>query len=216
MNKGNFDLLKSRTDSCVIYETFSESLYNKCVIQECHGIALCLENTLRVWLSNQLCLITGSTGEGTRINLGDYDKCVNQCYVSDVDFMSVLCDVRVIDEGDTLPQSFGNYMYCRAERGKHTTEGFRKLRIIYNPEYYSRQHTAEQWADIINMSVEQGYISSSQFLATTIRGTMYSATNKSVKTGKNFNLQAINISNIDMCHIINSAIKCFKTKFNDS
>ena len=160
-------------------------MYSKCFKLE-HVIIR--EYTLDLLINDQFNIIAGSAAEGTSINGQDYGKYLHSttpCYISDVDFMNILYQVRVIDEGDTLPQSFDNYIYCQAERGEHTTEGFRKLRIVYSPEHYSlRQHKAILWKNVINIAFEHGYISSSQFLATTSSQMRYLPYNEPIKTGK--------------------------------
>lgn len=160
-------------ESLDIYQTLcnSESMFWKSFKLEYNNIAMCLYHTLGVLLNDMFILNTGSTGEGTLITSGDYGELNSStlCYISDRDIMQVLCHVRVIDEGDTLPQEFDNYMYIQAERGEHTTDGFRKLRIIHSPQYYSaRKYSENHECRIINMSVEHGYMSSSKYLASKV------------------------------------------------
>lgn len=111
-------------------------------------------------------LQTGSAAEGTAINLEDYGQHLKpSCYVSDWDTMNVLYDVIVIDEGDSLPHTFYNYMYCLAERGIHTTAGYRKLRIKHKPIAYPPwQHAAWFLSGVFRWSSEHGYISSKTFV----------------------------------------------------
>ena len=148
----------------------SFSMYNKSINLEYEQIVYCLAHTLAVLMNDTFFILAGSTGEGTNITPSDYHRSIRQSvpfiFFSDIDVMSVMYLMRVMEEGEKLPQRFDNYIYCRAERGKHTTDGFRKLSIIHNPECYSAsEDTTWMWAEMINRSIEDGYISSERFMA---------------------------------------------------
>ena len=168
-------------------------MFWKSIQLEFDSIQQCLNSTLKVLLTDIFILVTGSAVEGTHITSQDYGKyidSINPCYISDRDLMFVWCYMQVIDEGETLPQRFDEYMYCRAERGEHTTDGFRKLRIIHDPASYSpRQCRVERWTQIIHTSVEYGYISSSNLMAAAQKMSLNSPTKQHlyIKSGKIFN-----------------------------
>lgn len=196
MNKTKLYLQKSKNESWKIYQTLcnSMSMYDKDFKLECESIRQCLEATLAVLLRNDFILIAGSTGEGTHITSDDYGKhmhSVTPCYISDVDYMYVLCHVCVIDEGDMLPQKFDNHIYCQAERGEHTTDGFRKLRVIQRcPEYFPPwlNKATKLGAQFINHSCHHGYMSSSKLMSGAPIVKVYSPLkNHSITTGKNLN-----------------------------
>lgn len=195
-NKANLRPLTSETsiESRNIYQTLCASLtmYSKYISLECHRIRHCLDNTLTVLLSDNFSLHTGSASEGTDITpehflYGIFLNPSAGYYFSDWDTMNVLYHVRVIEEGNPLPQRFGNYINCLAQRGKHTAAGFRKLRIIHNPEYYPVvQHEACHWASTINMAMEHEYISSTTFVTEIHKQTKNIPWKNSVRSGKSF------------------------------
>ena len=190
MNQEEYNLLQSKNESREIYQTLynSKSMLDKCFKLECNSIKQCLENTHYVLVNYDLSLTTGSTGEGTHINLDDYGINLHSAtpgYISDLDAMFVNCGVQVLDEGDILPERFGNYMYCRAERGEHTTEGFRKLRVIHEPQYYSTRLSTHN----IQRSIDYEHLSSSKWLSASESETVYFPLKEdSIQTGKNFNI----------------------------
>lgn len=166
----NLYSLKNKDESLAIYKILcsSFSLHLKYVALEYLRPTICLNHTLAVLSNDNFNLNAGSIIEGTGIVQVDYHTSMRQSvptsWFSDTDFMPVLYHVRVIEEDEALPQEFDNYMYCRGERGRHTTDGFRKLRIVHTPRY-SRQDKAWQWRETINRSTEDGYISSARFMA---------------------------------------------------
>ena len=171
----------------------SYSMYNKSIRLEYQKTLYYLEHTLAVVLNGHFFIMTGSTGEGTDITPGDYHRSIRRSvpssFFSDIDVMSVLYQIRVMGEGEALPQEFDNHIYCRAERGKHTTDGYRKLRIIHNPEHYSFSENT-QCADMINHSTEDGYISSERFVAELARTSYGNPPWKhNLQKGKNCKLQ---------------------------
>ena len=181
MDKEQLNLLETKNESWDIYQRLcnTQSMHEKCFQLECQNISSYLNNTLGILLTNSFSLVTGSAAEGTNITSEDYGEGLHSktsCYTSDVDIMNVMCHVLVIDEGDASPERFNNYIYCQAERGEHTTDGFRKLRVMHIPENYSQE---------LNMVIEHGFISSSKFMASTQSATVYSGLMESEKTGKN-------------------------------
>lgn len=192
--KANIDLQKIKSESQDIYQTLcnSRSMYEKCLKLEREKLTECLNNAVGVLITDDISINTGSAGEGTNIILQDYGKRLWHssipCYVSDVDIMEAWCNVRVSDERDTLLQTSENEMHCQAE---HTTDGFRKIRVIYNPQFDStRQYKAKKLAslDVINMSTEHGYLSSSTFLATLSQMDENNIAPVPVYLGNNFNI----------------------------
>ena len=192
MNQEKCSLLQSKKESREIYQTLynSKSMCDKCFKLECDDIRYCLENTLEVLMKFFLSLNTGSRGEGTHITSEDYGTPSNSatlCYISDVDSMYVLFDVRVIDKVDELPKRFDNYIYCQIEKGVHihTTDGFRKLRVIHEPDYYSSRLSTNN----IQRSIDHGWLSSSKLLSASKSETVYFPLKRdSIQTGKNFNI----------------------------
>lgn len=170
-----------------LYLCYSESMHEKNLYMELLSIYNCLNNTLSVLYTDTFSIISGSKAEGTPINSTDYLKHVHSetpCYVSDSDCMQVMYKFRVI-EGDTLPQRFDDHIYCRAERGEHTTDGFRKIRLIHRPESLWQQlRFGPDDIKTINQSHKHGYISSSRLLANTEMAT-YPFLPYSLKAGKN-------------------------------
>lgn len=192
MNKGNLNVMTSETlnDSWVIYHIPCTSLamHMKRISLEVKRIKQCFDHTKAVLLNDAFCLMTGSSAECTDITPEDYPNNLNSLtphYFSDTDLMNVLYHVRVIEEGDTLPQMFDNYIYCIAERGKHTAMGYRKIGIIHDPKHYAH-YTALKWAQVIHESVENEYISSTTFVDIILKQSPNIPWKNSVQTGRNF------------------------------
>ena len=71
--------------------------------------------------------------------------------------------------------------------GKHTTAGFRKLRIIHNPKLDPiKQHIAYSWAQVIHASIEDEYISSTKFLAIILKQPLNIPCKHAVQDGEIF------------------------------
>lgn len=82
----------------------------------------CLEHILSVLSNTSFYLNTGRRAEGT--NKTPSERIWSSVGFSDIDMKDVLYQVRVLEEGDALPQEYDNYIYCQTEKGRHISTAY--------------------------------------------------------------------------------------------